>query len=163
MSATGLIMDGVLILLLLAALMYGLRLEKKLKALREGQAGFAQAVGELNVAAGKAQAALADLRAASEETDLLHERIVAARTLKAELETLVARGRTVTAAPSAPVAQPVAPQPMESPARLLQALAARRFEEAQAEPAPTPTPRPTARPAFRTPEDDLFEPVRGRA
>ena len=157
MSATGLIMDGVLILLLLAALMYGLRLEKKLKALREGQAGFAQAVGELNVAAGKAQAALADLRAASEETDLLHERIVAARALKVELEALVAKGRAATA----PVAQPAAPQPMESPARLLQALAARRFEETQAEPAPAP--RPAARPAFRTPEDDLFEPVRGRA
>ena len=93
MSATGLIMDGILILLLLAALMYGLRLEKKLKALREGQAGFAQAVSELNVAAGKAQAALADLRAASEETDLLHERIVAARTLKTELEGLIAKGR----------------------------------------------------------------------
>lgn len=161
MSATGLIMDGILILLLLAALMYGLRLEKKLKALREGQAGFAQAVSELNVAAGKAQAALADLRAASEETDLLHERIVAARTLKTELEGLIAKGR---AAP-APAPQPTAPQPTESPARLLQALAARRFEEAQAEPAPAPAPapRPAARPAFRTPEDDLFEPVRGRA
>ena len=99
MSATGLIMDGILILLLLAALMYGLRLEKKLKALREGQAGFAQAVSELNVAAGKAQAALADLRAASEETDLLHERIVAARTLKTELEGLIAKGRAAPAPP----------------------------------------------------------------
>ena len=163
MSATGLIMDGVLILLLLAALMYGLRLEKKLKALREGQAGFAQAVGELNVAAGKAQAALADLRAASEETDLLHERIVAARTLKAELEMLVAKGRAAATTAPAPQPQPTAPQPTESPARLLQALAARRFEESLAEPAPAPAPRPAARPAFRTPEDDLFEPVRGRA
>ncbi len=160
MSATGLIMDGVLILMLMAALAFGLRLEKRLKALRDGQAGFAQAVTELNVAAGKAQAALADLRAASEETDLLHERIVAARALKAELEGLVAKGRAAAPAP-APAPQPAAPQAGESPARLLQALAARRFEESLAEPAPAP--KPAARPAFRTPEDDLFEPVRGRA
>ncbi|WP_296818028.1 DUF6468 domain-containing protein [Brevundimonas sp.] len=161
MSATGLIMDGILILLLLAALMYGLRLEKKLKALREGQAGFAQAVTELNVAAGKAQSALAELRAASEETDLLHERIVAARTLKAELEGLVAKGRAAPAPAQTPPPPAPAPQPAESPARLLQALAARRFEESLAEPAPPA--RPAGRPAFRTPEDDLFEPVRGRA
>lgn len=156
MSMTGLILDAALIVLILAAIGFGLRLEKKLKALRDGQAGFAQAVGELNLAAGRAQAALAELRAASEETDLLHERIVAARALKAELEGLVARGRAAQAPQPRP--EPAPSQPMESPARLLQALAARRLEE----PAPEPAPRPS-RPAFRTPEEDLFEPVRGRA
>ena len=61
---TGMIMDAVLMLLLVAAVGYGVKLERKLKALREGQVAFAQAVGELNAAAGRAESALATLRAA---------------------------------------------------------------------------------------------------
>lgn len=157
MSAIGLILDGVLILLLLAALAYGLRLEGRLKALRDGQAGFARAVNELNAAAGKAEAALSALRAAGEETDELHGRILAARTLKTELEALVERGQRLRPAPSpaapapAPVAAPAAPA-SESPARLLQALAANRLAEQ------------SVNRARRMVDDDLFaEPVRKRA
>ena len=50
MNAIGLIMDVLLIALILAAVGYGMRLEKKLRALREGQGGFVKAVAELNVA-----------------------------------------------------------------------------------------------------------------
>ena len=57
---TGMILDGVLMLLLVAALGYGVRLEKKLSALRAGQQAFASAVTELNAAAGRAEAALAE-------------------------------------------------------------------------------------------------------
>ena len=89
---TGMILDGVLMLLLVAALGYGVRLEKKLSALRAGQLAFASAVTELNTAAGRAEAALATLRASGHETDLLHDRVVKARELKAQLETLIARG-----------------------------------------------------------------------
>lgn len=87
----GVVLDAVLMLLLVAALAYGLRLERKLTALREGQLAFAGAVGELNAAAGRAQSALADLRAAGEDADLLHDRIIKARTLKGELEILMSR------------------------------------------------------------------------
>ena len=165
MSMTGVIMDLVLIGLILAAIGFGLRLEKKLRALREGQEGFAKAVAELNVAAGRAEAAMSQLRAASEETDLLHERIVAARTLKAELEGLVSRGRTAPAqpAPSAPppAVEPriAAIQPPVSTERLLQALAERRIED-------LPLTRPASPAPIRRalPEDDLFEaPARRRA
>lgn len=89
---TGMILDGVLMLLLVAALGYGVRLEKKLSALRAGQLAFASAVTELNTAAGRAEQALATLRASGHETDLLHDRVVKARELKAQLETLIARG-----------------------------------------------------------------------
>ena len=89
---TGLILDGVLRVLLVAALGYGVRLEKKLSALRAGQQAFASAVTELNAAAGRAEAALASLRASGQETDLLHDRIVKAREVKAQLESLIARG-----------------------------------------------------------------------
>ena len=86
---TGMILDGVLMLLLVAALGYGVRLERKLTALREGQQLFASAVTELNDAAGRAEAALATLRSSGHETDLLHDRIVQARRLKLELEGIV--------------------------------------------------------------------------
>lgn len=111
---TGMILDGVLMLLLVAALGYGVRLERKLTALREGQQAFASAVTDLNAAAGRAENALASLRASGQETDLLHDRIIKAREVKAQLETLIARGPApVVAAPApTPVAEPVrAPAP----------------------------------------------------
>ena len=55
----GMIMDAVLMLLLVAAVGYGVKLERKLTALRAGQLAFAQAVTDLNAAAGRAEAALA--------------------------------------------------------------------------------------------------------
>lgn len=104
---TGLILDGVLMVLLVAALGYGVRLERKLSALRAGQQAFASAVTELNTAAGRAEAALATLRASGHETDLLHDRIVKAREVKAQLEGLIAR------APAAPVRAVVEEAPLE--------------------------------------------------
>ena len=109
---TGMILDGVLMLLLVAALGYGVRLEKKLTALRAGQQAFASAVTELNTAAGRAEAALASLRASGQETDLLHDRIIKAREVKAQLEALIARGP----APSAEPAEPVRAKPQPAPA-----------------------------------------------
>ncbi|MFN7129292.1 MAG: DUF6468 domain-containing protein [Brevundimonas sp.] len=100
---TGMIMDAVLMLLLVAAVGYGIKLERKLATLRAGQVAFAQAVSELNMAAGRAEAALATLRASGQETDLLHDRIIKAREVKQQLESLIAR---------APVSAPVeAPAP----------------------------------------------------
>ncbi|MGH7027815.1 DUF6468 domain-containing protein [Brevundimonas sp.] len=88
---TGIILDSILMLLLVAAIGYGIKLEKKLKALRDGQLAFAGAVTELNAAAGRAEQALATLRASGHETDLLHDRIIKARAVKQELEVLIAR------------------------------------------------------------------------
>ena len=106
---TGMILDGALMLLLVAALGYGVRLERKLTALREGQQLFASAVTELNDAAGRAETALATLRSSGHETDLLHDRIIKAREVKAQLETLIARGPVQ--APAAAVAEPVKEAP----------------------------------------------------
>lgn len=112
---TGMILDGVLMLLLVAALGYGVRLERKLTALRAGQLAFASAVNDLNQAAGRAEAAMASLRASGQETDLLHDRIIKAREVKTQLEALIAR------APSAPAPRAVepvreAPRPTPAPA-----------------------------------------------
>ena len=105
---TGMIMDAVLMLLLVAAVGYGINLERKLSALRTGQVAFAQAVTELNAAAGRAEAALATLRASGQETDLLHDRIIKAREVKQQLEALIAR---------APVAAPLRLQQEETAPR----------------------------------------------
>ena len=104
---TGIVLDAVLMLLLVAALGYGVRLERKLTALRAGQLAFAGAVTELNQAAGRAEAALASLREAGQETDMLHDRIVKAREVRQQLEGLMARAPVREAAP-APVSAPVA-------------------------------------------------------
>ena len=92
---TGLILDAVLMLLLVAALAYGMRLEKKLSALRAGQLAFAGAVTELNAAAGRAENALASLRASGEEADMLHDRILKARAVKQELDGLISKGHAI--------------------------------------------------------------------
>ena len=123
MSIAGMVLDFVLISLLVAALAYGFRLERRLKVLREGQVGFALAVNELNGAASRAESAVATLREASQETDLLHDRIVKARALKNELTTFIERA-------------PVRPRPAPEAAPV-----------AAAEPAPRPAPRPVPRPA----------------
>ena len=88
---TGMILDAVLMFLLVAALGYGVRLEKKLTQLRAGQLAFAGAVTELNAACARAENALGSLRASGEEADLLHDRILKARSLKTDLEQLMAR------------------------------------------------------------------------
>jgi hypothetical protein len=94
---TGIILDSVLMLLLVAALAYGVRLEKKLTTLRAGQLAFANAVTELNQAAGRAENALVSLRQSGEEADILHDRLIKAREVKTQLEMLIAR------APAAPL------------------------------------------------------------
>lgn len=122
MSTTGLILDGILMLLLIGAVGFGIRLERKLSALRAGQAEFAKAVSELNVAAGRAESALTALKSAGQDTDLLHDRIVKARELKADLEGLIARG----GARPAPLPVPEARAPDAEPTR----AAPRRTAEA---------------------------------
>lgn len=112
----GVIMDALLMLLLAAALAYGVRLDRRLKTLREGQLAFAGAVSELNTAAARAEAAVGSLRASNQETDLLHDRIVKARALKAELEALMDRAPAAVApraveTPPARAEAPVAPAP----------------------------------------------------
>lgn len=78
--------------LLIAALWFGVRLDKKLKALRAAHEGFAKAVGELDDAAIRAHMSLKELRGhADDSQELLHGRILAARDLLQKLEGQVYR------------------------------------------------------------------------
>ncbi len=100
-------LDGLLALLLLLALGLGLKLNTRLKALRDGQAGFAAAVIELNQAAARAEAGLEALKTASESAhDDLLARIETARGLVGRLERAGADAHrmpdTLPEAPAAP-------------------------------------------------------------
>lgn len=87
MSIVAIGMNLMLAGLLVAALIMGMRLNGRLKALRDSHEGFAKAVSDLDAAALRAEQGLADLRAATDEAvDLLADRIEKARALSQKLE-----------------------------------------------------------------------------
>jgi hypothetical protein len=111
MSPFSLIMNLIVAGLLLTTLGFGLRLERRLKILRDSQAGFALAVADLDRAGLRAEKGLADLRSASEETlELLLGRIDKGRELAAKLEALTSEATAIAdrvqVAPVAVAARP---------------------------------------------------------
>jgi Domain of unknown function (DUF6468) len=175
-------MDAFLAVLLIAALVLGVRLNARLKALKQSHEGFARAIVELNDAAVRAERGLAGLREAATEThDSLLARIETARSLSTRLETQIqiARGmvesqalaRTAlpgeakaqipaAAAPSAPPSGASESQASESLRRLALRFGLSRERES-VQPRP---PRPARPSRQRLPEeDDLFEPVDSRS
>ena len=102
MSLIAIGMNLLLAALLIAALGLGLRLNSRLKALRESHEGFARAVADLDAAAARAEQGLADLRAATDEAaDVLADRIDKARALSTKLERQVTDAPAMTARPEA--------------------------------------------------------------
>jgi len=143
MSPIALGLDIFLITLLLVALAVGWRLNRRLQALRDGQAGFVKAVAELNGAAARAEAGLKALRAASEDAhDALLDRIETARSLSLKLEAATFEAQRVSAAsPPVTAAQP-SPGPMAKPNPRLAVVrpAAKGLDEELFEDAPRTTP-----------------------
>lgn len=102
MSAVALILNLLLGGLLLLALGLGWRLERRLKALRDSQTTFVQAVQDLDRAAARAEQGLSDLRAATDEAaDSLADRIATAKQLSAKLDASFGRAAAASA-PQAP-------------------------------------------------------------
>ena len=114
MSAVAITMNLMLMTLLLAALGMGWQLNRRLKALKDSQAGFAKAVSELDGAAQRAEAGLSDLRSATAEANqVLSERIAMARDLAGTLEDRVAKAKAPPARePSPPPARAQEPEPL---------------------------------------------------
>jgi hypothetical protein len=129
MSLTAIALNGLLAILLLIALAFGVRLERRLKALRDSHEGFAKAVADLDRAAMRAEQGLADLRAATDEAaDTLSDRITQAQALAAQLDERLNRpmvtpppASSSRAATARPAAEPRdleargAPRPMRAP------------------------------------------------
>lgn len=77
------ILEITLALLLVACLFYCWRLDRKLSALRNGEAGIRAAAAELNAAVMQADLAIKSLRAAAQESSRdLQSRIDSAKTLQ---------------------------------------------------------------------------------
>jgi hypothetical protein len=124
MSMTAIALNGLLAILLLIALAFGVRLERRLKALRDSHEGFAKAVADLDRAAMRAEQGLADLRAATDEAaDTLADRISQAKALASQLDERLNRP-IVTPPPMSSAREPAvrpavepraAPRPMRAP------------------------------------------------
>jgi hypothetical protein len=177
MSVVALAMNGFLAVLLIAALIFGWRLERRLKALRDSHEGFAKAVADLDQAAARAEQGLADLRAATDEAaETLAVRIERAQALAAQLEERVNRptpSRSADAVVREPAQRPArASNAPSTPAAGERRLSAADFERlleredraeraVRGEPVPRAAPRPNSNP--ETPrsrariDDDLFE------
>jgi hypothetical protein len=160
-------MDGLLAGLLLIAVLVGLRLNGRLKALRESHAGFAKAVSELDAAAAKADSALKALHLASDQThDDLLARIETARSLILRLEKAGegaerAAKRAETAATSRPLESAPSATPRRPLSDLLAAYEIRAPQTAAAaEPAFRHLPPVRRRPAV---DEDLFAEADARA
>lgn len=168
------IMDLILMGLLLAALGFGVRLDKRLKALRAGQEAFAKAVRDLDDAAIRAHASLKELRADADETqDLLHGRVIAAREALNKLEGQIARAERAGSdidkslanweTASALRAAPPRPQPAIAPA--VEPETPRAFRRDVVRPAAPatpvmPTPRRSQLPPVARPDDsDMLDKV----
>jgi hypothetical protein len=114
MSLIAFAMNGFLAVLLIAALVFGWRLERRLKSLRDSHEGFAKAVADLDNAAARAEQGLADLRAATDEAaETLAVRIERAQALALQLGELVSRPLPAAKAQSQP--QPQSQAPVERP------------------------------------------------
>jgi hypothetical protein len=177
MSVVAVAMNALLAILLIVALGFGWRLERRLKALRDSHAGFAKAVADLDQAAARAEQGLADLRAATDEaSESLADRIERATALAAKLDERLNRPMVTPppAASSAPVAIRDEPLASPKPERRLKAEDFERLLDREAKAASRPrdlrsdAPRaeePISRPrvAKETPrsrariDDDLFD------
>lgn len=117
--------------LLIATLAFGLRLERRLRALREGQEGFVKAMRELDGAAERTEHGLALLRDASQDAGALLPRIEAAKAAAARLEAL-----TSAAERAAERAEAAAASVQASARELARAVPNRRSEPVSSAGAP---------------------------
>jgi hypothetical protein len=111
MTAIAFALNCLLAMLLLAAMMVGLRLEKRLKGLRDSHSGFAKAAAELNAAIARAEGGLGEMRAALKEAEeTLTERVDEARVAARKLEAAMQRVPSLPQAVAAP--EPIAARPV---------------------------------------------------
>jgi hypothetical protein len=174
MTLIGIVMNLTLAGLLLAALVVGIRLNRRLGALRDSHDGFEVAVRDLNLAAQRAEQGLADLRAATDEaTDTLSDRIEKGRALAVQLERLISAAPElpksvgsdrIAPTRSMPSAMPVRETAAEHRLATLLALARARIESQGANESETPIAddlpirrQPQSTRQAVSLDDDLFE------
>jgi hypothetical protein len=112
MSPIALSLDLLLMVLLIAAMGFGWRLDKRLKSLKQSHADFTGAIADLDRAAQRAETGLAQLRQATDEAvDLLAGRIEKARELTGKLERLTQEATSVGPRAANDTPRPTAERP----------------------------------------------------
>ncbi|MEE9299730.1 MAG: DUF6468 domain-containing protein [Alphaproteobacteria bacterium] len=92
-----LIVDGLIVLLLAAAIGFGILLSRRLRALRGAQAELVRSTAELNEATGNTQLGISELKAMSERlADSLDAKIENAQRLDDDLTFLIQRAEDVS-------------------------------------------------------------------
>ncbi len=116
MSFVPVFLNLLLAALLITALAVGIRLERRLKDLRQSHQSFTLAVQELNAASVRAQAGLTQLRMAAQEAgDLLGSRIHQARELMEQLDSKMSAALELVRSPRLAADPVAAPQPLSKP------------------------------------------------
>ncbi|MEY4249261.1 MAG: hypothetical protein RJA87_894 [Pseudomonadota bacterium] len=147
MSLIPIVLNVLLAVLLMAALLVGWRLERRLKELRQSHLGFAKAVQELDVAALRAQAGLDQLRIAADEAgDVLGDRLIRAREMSEKLQSMISIAQKVSQE-RRPVPEPPVRVRARSQPDTLQLSPADRVPAA---------PAPRSRMPLMEMDDDLF-------
>lgn len=130
MSYASLAFEGLVCVLLLAAAVMCWRVDRRLRALRDGQDGLKGTISALNDAVDRARASLAALdRASREQGASLKAEVDAARRLADELRFLTDEGETRAARAVSrrrPAEPETAPQPTGRASARLEALKALR-------------------------------------
>lgn len=106
----GLILESLVAVLLVVTIVYCVKLELRLRALRSGQDGLKEIIGALNTATVRAQTSVAELRAAAESVRAdLGDRVSQARSICDELSLMIETGNNLAdrlAGKSAPARGP---------------------------------------------------------
>ena len=182
MSALSFAFEGVVAALMVALIVYCIRLERRLAALRQNDAPIRALIGELQSAAERAEAAVGHLKAAGLDAERSLQQAI--RTAQAVEDDLVRRGRMATASSAARgPAEATSPAPAVQPpavrreARVVPAAGQQAAKPAAARaavarptvatpagavpPAIRPVPAPVASPANRSEaERDLLRAIR---
>lgn len=174
----GFIMDVVVALLLVATLVYCVRLNKRLNVIREHRGELEALIQAFNESCTRAELGVRSLRTATDEATRLQQYLERSQNLRDDLSYLLDRGGSladrleggVRTARTASVSQPMAPQPMAAPAapaaapratdRLRDRAAAR--QPAMEAPAPAPVEAPAAGAPRSRAERDLLQALRAR-
>lgn len=113
------VLEIIVCLFLAATIAYCAVLDRKLRAMRAGQDGMRELVGELNAATHRAAGAIDGLKRASEETgEELAERIRRAKSLADELSAMIDSGNSIAdrlgraGRPAPAAARPAAARPI---------------------------------------------------
>ncbi|UUX50482.1 DUF6468 domain-containing protein [Nisaea acidiphila] len=170
-------LDGLLVVLLLATIVYAMILNRKLNRLRGNHEEMDTFVDKLNVACARAEAATAGLRSAGENgKSVFRDAASKAEALRDELAFLVERadivaGRLANASEGTTVVQPQASSqagvrseaPRKQPAKRQQAAAVRRGADQGRAPAPgggDAAPEPAASSPRSEAEEELLKALR---